>query len=110
MATLRSAERCTARLALDRAMALSVWRWAWGFYLNKDRVPDAVRHSSCRSAEPGPLQMLSFVTAPAQERTNAAKAAALASGARVSPPSQSFPEHDRRHPARHQRHECGHQP
>jgi hypothetical protein len=33
------------------------------------RVPDAVRHSSCRSAEPGPYQTLSFVTAPALQRT-----------------------------------------
>src|SRR4051794_38183796 len=33
------------------------------------RVPDAVRHSSCRSAEPGPYQTPAFVTAPALQRT-----------------------------------------
>ena len=33
------------------------------------RVPDAVRHSSCRSAEPGPYQTPEFATAPAQQRT-----------------------------------------
>src|SRR4051794_19077775 len=33
------------------------------------RVPDAVRHSSCRSAEPGSYQTLEFVTAPALQRT-----------------------------------------
>src|SRR4051794_37214888 len=33
------------------------------------RVPDAVRHSSCRSAEPGPYQTPEFVTAPALQRT-----------------------------------------
>jgi hypothetical protein len=32
-------------------------------------VPDAVRHSSCRSAEPGPHQTSAFVTAPALQRT-----------------------------------------
>jgi hypothetical protein len=35
----------------------------------RSRVPDAVRHSSCRSAEPGPHQELRFVTAPALQRT-----------------------------------------
>jgi FkbM family methyltransferase len=33
------------------------------------RVPDAVRHSSCRSAEPGPYQTPESVTAPALQRT-----------------------------------------
>jgi hypothetical protein len=33
------------------------------------RVPDAVRHSSCRSAEPGPYQTPVSVTAPALQRT-----------------------------------------
>src|ERR1700712_1498747 len=33
------------------------------------RVPDAVRHSSCRSAEPGPYQTPAPVTAPALQRT-----------------------------------------
>src|SRR6185295_13007847 len=33
------------------------------------RVPDAVRHSSCRSAEPGPYQTPEFATAPALQRT-----------------------------------------
>src|SRR5947209_16155960 len=32
-------------------------------------VPDAVRHSSCRSAEPGPYQTPVSVTAPALQRT-----------------------------------------
>src|SRR5947209_682303 len=30
----------------------------------QSRVPDAVRHSSCRSAEPGPYQAPAFVTIP----------------------------------------------
>ena len=36
---------------------------------HRPRVPDAVRHSSCRSAEPGPYHAPVFVTAPAQQRT-----------------------------------------
>src|ERR1700709_2306432 len=36
---------------------------------HRSRVPDAVRHSSCRSAEPGPYQAQAFVTAPALQRT-----------------------------------------
>src|SRR3954471_9132865 len=37
------------------------------------RVPDAVRHSSCRSAEPGPYQAPAFFTAPALQRTTPLK-------------------------------------
>src|SRR4051812_4481014 len=37
--------------------------------LRLHRVPDAVRHSSCRSAEPGPYQTPATVTAPALQRT-----------------------------------------
>src|SRR5438309_7115293 len=33
------------------------------------RVPDALRHSSCRCAEPGPYQTPACVTAPALQRT-----------------------------------------
>jgi hypothetical protein len=33
------------------------------------RVPDAERHSSCRSAEPRPYQTPEFVTAPALQGT-----------------------------------------
>jgi hypothetical protein len=36
---------------------------------HRPRVPDAVRHSSCRSAEPGPYQTPEFATAPALQRT-----------------------------------------
>ena len=43
------------------------------------RVPDAVRHSSCRSAEPGPSQAPDLVTAPALHTTSSRCAA---SGAR----------------------------
>src|SRR5258707_12321891 len=47
------------------------------------RVPDAVRHSSCRSAEPGPYQAQVFVTAPALQRTASRRATrCAASGAR----------------------------
>jgi hypothetical protein len=37
------------------------------------RVPDAVRHSSCRSAEPGPYQTQQSLTAPALQRHSASK-------------------------------------
>src|SRR3954453_19352650 len=37
--------------------------------IGRHGVPDAVRHSSCRSAEPGPYQAPAFVTAPALQRT-----------------------------------------
>src|SRR4029077_12710322 len=48
-----------------------------------NRVPDAVRHSSCRSAEPGPYQAPAFVTAPALQRTAPRRATrCAASGAR----------------------------
>ena len=47
----------------------------------------AVRHSSCRSAEPGPYQASAFVTAPALQRT--AKSAALRPG-HESPPRGSL--------------------
>src|SRR3954453_18776216 len=33
------------------------------------RVPGAMRHSSCRFAEPGPYQTPAFVTAPVLQRT-----------------------------------------
>src|SRR3954466_14119451 len=33
------------------------------------RVPDALRHSSCRCAEPGPYQAPEFATSPALQRT-----------------------------------------
>jgi hypothetical protein len=48
------------------------------------RVPGAVRHSSCRSAEPGPYQAPAFVTAPALQRTASRRATrCAASGARM---------------------------
>jgi hypothetical protein len=37
------------------------------------RVPDAVRHSSCRSAEPGPYETPAFGTVPALQRTTPLK-------------------------------------
>src|SRR6185295_4602596 len=40
-----------------------------GHWWSSSLVPDAVRHSSCRSAEPGPLLTLSFGTAPALQRS-----------------------------------------
>ena len=40
------------------------------------RVPDAVRRSSRRSAEPGPYRAPTFVTAPALQRTAATRCAA----------------------------------
>src|SRR5258707_8110092 len=43
----------------------------------RPRVPDAVRHSSCRSAEPGPYQAPAPVTAPALQRTTPQSGGAL---------------------------------
>src|SRR5437763_14733449 len=50
--------------ALERVVAFCLARSH-----RQRRVPDAVRHSSCRSAEPGPYQAPVFVTAPALQRT-----------------------------------------
>src|SRR4051794_35277969 len=38
-------------------------------HVDSSRVPGAVRHSSCRSAEPGPYQTPALVTTPALQRT-----------------------------------------
>jgi len=43
------------------------------------RVPDAVRHSSCRSAEPGPYRAPRFFTTPGLAAHHAAKGGALPS-------------------------------
>src|SRR3954451_21463424 len=51
--------------------------------LRLHRVPDAVRHSLCRSAEPGPYQTPAPVAAPALQRT-ASRRAIAASKTRVN--------------------------
>src|ERR1700704_5707200 len=43
--------------------------WLFENLKHRPRVPDAVRHSSCRSAEPGPCQTPALCTAPALQRT-----------------------------------------
>src|SRR4051812_86143 len=48
------------------------------FMLLLPRVPDAVRHSSCRSAEPRPYQTPASATAPALQRTTPRRAARCA--------------------------------
>ena len=56
-----------------------------------DRVPDAVRHSSCRSAEPGPYRAPALVTAPALQRTTPRRAArALRPGNASNPPREKL--------------------
>ena len=51
--------------ARDRGAA----RWIEAGKEDVSRVPDAVRHSSCRSAEPGPYHAPELVAAPALQRT-----------------------------------------
>ena len=50
---------------------------AYGLSSGKKRVPDAVRHSSCRSAEPGPYRTPAFVTIPVLRSKRVRKSYAL---------------------------------
>src|SRR4051812_13940762 len=61
MANAGAADKCVGMTAALRG--------GCAFPPRDPRVPDAERHSSCRSAEPGPYQAPAFVTAPALQRT-----------------------------------------
>src|SRR3954468_555892 len=63
--------------------------------MTSSRVPDAVRHSSCRSAEPGPYQTPAFVTAPALQRTATQELRAALRPGNGASPEQRRPRHER---------------
>src|SRR3954462_7087692 len=54
------------------------------------RVPDAVRHSSCRSAEPGAYQTPEFGTAPALQCTAAQVLRAALRPGRANPANSIY--------------------
>src|SRR4051812_40935903 len=62
--------------------------------MRASRVPDAVRHPSCRSAEPGPYHTPEFVTAPALQRTASQVLRHSATKTRVNALMALRPEHD----------------